>query len=127
MWRRYGKAIVALLTALVMAGLTVVREANADAVIDAQEWVLVVIAVFQVLTVWGAANIPRFSEAKTFMAAIMVVLNLLVSYIVGGITGDEWMLLIINFIGTIGVAFAPAVSDSPGARPTLGGPATPAP
>lgn len=108
-WRTYGKLIVQGLAALFMATIAAFRDASGDGV-TASEWVLVVIAGFGVLQVWGAANIPGFGAAKTFMSAVSVVLSLLVSVIVGGITNDEWMFLAIQFLGALGVAGAPSQS-----------------
>jgi len=118
MWSKYGKTYAMLLATLVMAGLATYREVAADGMTPS-EWVTVVIALFTTFTVWGAANVPAFSKAKTLMAAIGLVLNLLVSVIVGGITTDEWMMLVIQFIGALGVAVAPArsvISNAPVTR-----------
>jgi uncharacterized protein YacL len=105
--RKWFPLIAMLLATLVMAGLTVIRESQADRVIDAQEWVLVVISLFTTIVTWASANVPGFEKAKTVVAAVGLVLNLLVSYIVGGISNDEWMLLAINFLGALGVTFGP--------------------
>lgn len=110
-WHTHGKSIAMGAAAIVMAVLAAWREA-ADGGITASEVVLVVIAGFNVATVWGAANIPQWSKAKTFMAGVGVVLNTLVALVVGGLTGDEVMLLIIHFLGALGVAAAPAVSTT---------------
>lgn len=109
-WRTHGKAIAMGLATAVMAVFATVREVSAEG-INASETVLVIIAAFNVLMVWGAANVPTWRKAKTFMAGIGVVLNLLVAAVVGGITSDEVMMLAIHFLGAIGVAGAPAVSD----------------
>lgn len=112
MWAKYGKAMAMGVAAVVMAVLVAYREATADRLIDESEWVMVVIAGFSVLTVWGAANIPGFEKAKVFMAAISVVLNFLVGYIVDSLTADEIILLVMHFLGALGVAAAPARSES---------------
>jgi hypothetical protein len=98
-----------LLATLVMAGLAAYREAATDGMTPS-EWVTVVIALFTTINVWATANVPAWASAKTFVAAVGLVLNLLVSAIVGGITGDEWMLLAIQFLGALGVVGAPSVS-----------------
>lgn len=108
-WKTHGKSIAMLLATVVMAGIAGYRELSADGMTPS-EWVTVVIALFTTITVWAAANVPSFARAKTFVAAVGLVLNLLVSVIVGGITGDEWLLLAVNFLGALGVAVAPAVS-----------------
>lgn len=116
MQTRYLPLIFTLLGAVAMAVLTSVVAATQDGRVDATEWVQVVIQVFTVVSVWGAANIPGFTRAKALMAAIGVVLNLLVSYIIGGIDATEWMDLAIAFLSALGVAAAPRVLTS--AEPT---------
>jgi hypothetical protein len=106
-WKTHGKSIMALLAALVMAGV-VAYQGLQDQGVTPSEWVMVTIAVFSVIVTWATANIPGFEKAKTFVNAITVVLNLLVAIIVGGITSDEWLLLLVQFLGALGVAGAPA-------------------
>jgi hypothetical protein len=120
-WKTHGKSIAILLATLVMAGVTGYRAVAADGV-SASEWVLVVIALAGTINVWATANVPAFAKAKTLVGAVFLVLNLLVSYITGGISGDEWMLLVIQFLGALGIAVAPAVSSL---SPTNAGPPAP--
>lgn len=108
-WKTHGKSITMLLATLVMAVIATVRELAADGMTPS-EWVLVVVALFTTFTVWGAANVPGFERAKTWMAAVGLVLNSLVALIVGGLTADEVGLLVVQFLGALGVAAAPAVS-----------------
>jgi hypothetical protein len=108
MWKKYGKSIAMLLGAVAMAVFGAYREFAADGMTPS-EWVLVVIAAYTVITVWMAANLASFAtKTKTLVAAVGLVLNLLVSLITGGITGDEWILLLLQFLGALGVARAPA-------------------
>ena len=73
---------------------------------------MVVIAVAGVINVWASANVPAFAKAKLLVSAVFVVLNLLVGILTDSqITGDEWMLLAIQFLSTLGVAGAPAISQ----------------
>lgn len=110
MWGKYGKTYAMLIATLIMAGLASYRELASDGMTPS-EWVSVVIALFTTTNIWLAANLPAYPRVKTTVAAVGLVLNLLVSAIVGGITGDEWMFLAINFLGALGVAAAPSVSE----------------
>lgn len=111
MWKKYGKSLAMLLGTLAMAVFGAYREYATDG-ISPSEWVLVVIAAFTVVNVWLAANLANFAEkTKTLVAAIGLVLNLLVSLITGGITGDEWILLLLQFLGALGVAGSPATKQ----------------
>jgi hypothetical protein len=107
MWNKYGKSLAMLLAALVMAVLATYREVSGDGT-TGSEWVQVIIGGFTVIVVWAAANVPGFEKAKTLVAAIGLVLNLLVTAVNGGISGDEWIYLAIQFLGALGVSAAKA-------------------
>lgn len=115
MWKTYGKSIAMALAAAVMAGVTAYRAVSGDGV-TASEWVAVVLAVMGAINVWASANVPAFAKAKTFVAALFVVAQVLQTSITGGITSDEWLLLVIQFLGALGVVAAP--SRSTAAAPT---------
>jgi hypothetical protein len=100
-------AIFMGVAAVIMAGLTVVRNAMADQYVSAEEWVLVVIAIAGAFQVWGGANIPGFAKAKTFFAVLTGVLALLVTLISGGLTVDEIILLVLEAGGILGVLAGP--------------------
>lgn len=107
-WNSHGKTIAELLGAVVMAGVVTYQEVVADGV-TMSEWVMVVIALFGVANVWAAANITGFTKAKTIVSALFVILNLLVGFLTdGALSGNEVMLLVIQFLSTLGVAGAPA-------------------
>ena len=110
MWQKYGKSLAMLLAAIVMAGITTYRQV-ADQGVSPSEWVTVIIGAFTVITVWAAVNVPAWSKAKTFVAAVMLVLNLLVGFLTDShLSSDEMLLLVVNFLGALGVVAAPAVS-----------------
>lgn len=108
-WQTHGKSIVMGLAALVVAVLAGYREVVSDG-ITPSEWVIVIIVAVTAINVWATANVPGFEKAKTFVAALLFVLNLLIAKIVGGLTTDEVMFLIIQFFGALGVVIAPAIS-----------------
>lgn len=92
-----------------MAGVTAYRVVASDGV-TMSEWIAVTLAVMGTINVWATANVPAFSKAKTLVAAVFLVGNLLQTYITGGISSNEWLLLVIQFIGALGVTVAPSVS-----------------
>lgn len=107
-WKTHGKTIMELLGAVVMAAILAYQQVVADGV-TWSEWVMLIIAVAGVINVWAAANITGFSKAKLLVSAIFVVLNLLVGILSDNqITSDEWLLLAVQFLSTLGVAGAPA-------------------
>ena len=110
-WKTHGKTIMELLGALVMAVIVAYQTVATDGV-TWSEWVMVAIAAAGVLNVWAAANITGFDKAKLLVSAIFVVLNLLVGFLTDNqITGDEWLLLAVQFLSTLGVAGAPATKQ----------------
>lgn len=94
---------------VVMAAVTAYQAVQPNGV-TSSEWVTVVIAVAATINVWLAANIPAFTKAKTLVAAVFVVLNVLQTAVTGGIDSSEWLLLVIQFLGALGVSVAPSVS-----------------
>jgi hypothetical protein len=97
--------------AAVMALIVAYQQVAGDGV-TWSEWVLVIIAVAGVINVWAAANITGFDKAKLLVSAVFVVLNLLVGILTDNrITSDEWLLLAVQFLSTLGVAGAPAVKQ----------------
>lgn len=108
-WKTHGKTIMELLGAVVMAIIVTYQQVATDGV-TWSEWVMVVIAAAGVLNVWSAANITGYDKAKLLVSAIFVVLNLLVGMLTDNrITGDEGLLLAVQFLSTLGVAGAPAL------------------
>jgi hypothetical protein len=106
--RSNGKFVAELLGALVMAIIVTYQQVAADGV-TLSEWVMVVIAAAGVANVWLAANLTSFAKAKLLVSALFVVLNLLVGMLTDSrLTGDEWLLLAVQFLSTLGVAGAPA-------------------
>lgn len=120
-WRVYGKFIAAALTAVIMAGYAVYREAAAGGMTPS-EWLAVVVAAVTALQVWAAANVTGFQQAKTVVAICGWVLSLLAAVGVGGLTTDDIVLLVIQALGTIAVAGSPALRHA--TRP-VGAPAGP--
>lgn len=110
-WRTHGKFLMELLGAVVMAAIVAYQQVATDGV-TWSEWVLVTIAVAGVVNVWAAANISGFDKAKLLVSAVFVVLNLLVGILTDNrITSNEWLLLAVQFLSTLGVAGAPATKQ----------------
>ena len=93
--------------ALLMAALVAFQEATADKTITAQEWVQVLLQVLMAFNVWATANLPQYEKMKTYVAAAIAVVSLLVSYITNGIDTQEAINLAITLIAALGVALTP--------------------
>lgn len=101
------KAIWPLLGVIVMAILTTVQEAMTDSKIDSQEWVLVGLGALMAFNVWATANLPQYESMKTWVAAVLVVGGALHTFIIGGISTQEAINMVILFLSAVGVAVTP--------------------
>lgn len=117
---KYIALLWPLLGGVVMAALQGYQAVLGDGV-TASEWVTVVIQAFTIVTVWGAANVPGFAKAKAWFAAVMLVLNLLVSAIVGGLTSTEVVMLVVAFLGAVGVFVTPGPVNTRRPLPSTSG------
>jgi hypothetical protein len=101
------KLIWPILGLVVMAILTTVQDALSDTRIDAQEWVQVGLQALMAFNVWATANLPQYSRMKTYVAAAIAVASLLYTVIVGGVSTQEVINLIITGLAALGVAATP--------------------
>jgi hypothetical protein len=101
------KLIWPIIGLVVMAVLTTIQQVNDDNHITASEWVMVGLQALMAFNVWATANLPQYERMKTYVAAAIVALQLLVTLIDGGLTTNEVINLVITFIAALGVAFTP--------------------
>lgn len=121
---KYIALLWPLLGGVVMAALVTYQSVAGDGV-DASDWVTVIIQAATVVIVWAAANIPGFDKAKGWVGAVMLVLNLLVSAVVGGLSGNEVIMLVVAFLGAAGVFVTPGPISVGNALPSTSGRFTP--
>lgn len=120
--KKYGKAIAAV----VGAGLTVAYGAlSGDQRIESDEAVQIAIAAATAVGVWVVPLAPQYRWGKTAVAAVLAVLQVLTTVIVGGLDSNEWIALALAALTVVGVGAAPATSangissSSPAAPPRL--------
>lgn len=101
------KLIWPILGLVVMAILTTVQEAFADSQITAQEWVQVVLQALMAFNVWATANLPQYTRMKTYVAAAIAIVSALYTFIIGGISTQEIINLVITGLTALGVAATP--------------------
>jgi hypothetical protein len=89
-----------------MAIFTTIQEALTDNRIDAQEWVLVALGALMAFNVWATANLPQYTKMKTYVAAVIAVAGGLYTFIVGGVSTQEWVNLALLGLAALGVTFA---------------------
>lgn len=107
-FRQYGKSLAAVVGAVVM-GLYV---ALSDGRVSATEWALLVQAGAVAVTVYLAPMVPGARWVKNAMAAVGAVGEALVLVLPGGLTGQEWVGLLVAVGTVLGVAGMPAVSGN---------------
>lgn len=101
------KLIWPIIGLVVMAILTTIQQVNADNVITASEWVMVGLQALMAFNVWATANLPQYERMKTWVAAAIVVVQLLVGFISDGLSTNEIINLIVAFLAAVGVALTP--------------------
>ncbi|MCW6003842.1 hypothetical protein K1W54_04495 [Micromonospora sp. CPCC 205371] len=107
--KKYGKAIVAVIG----AALTIAYGAlNGDQHIDPEEGVQIAIAGSTAVGVYLVPLVPEYRWAKTAVAAMLAVLQVLATVILGGLDQSEWIALVLAALTVLGVGVAPAVSDN---------------
>jgi hypothetical protein len=106
---RWIKARGKSLTAVVVAGLTVLAAALTDNHITSGEGLQIAIASTTAVSVYMVSDLDKFPWTKTTMAAALAALNFAVTIIDGGITPAESVGLVLAALGVLGVAASPAV------------------
>lgn len=102
----YGKSLVATAIAVV----TVVHTALSDGHINPVEWLQIVIAVGTALLVYLIPLNPHWAGAKTTIATVLSVLNVVGTLVVADGWSGRWTELILAAATALGVAVAPAKS-----------------
>jgi hypothetical protein len=105
--QKYGKAIVAVLVAAVVYAY---QALSGDGHISATEWVSVAIAGVTALGVYVVPLAPGAKWAKTAVAVVLAVLQIMTTAILGGLGTDELLLMLITAAGAAGIWIAPAIT-----------------
>lgn len=109
MFQTYGKALAAVLVAL----LTVAYGAlSGDQHIDPDEAVQIAIAAATAVGVYLVPLAPQYRWGKTAVAVVLSVLQVLTTVILGGLDANEWIALVLAAATVLGVGVAPAASDN---------------
>lgn len=107
-WDRYGKAV----TALVFAIVTTAHTAYSDRAITQQEGVQIAIAFATTASVW-LVPLVGWPWMKTAVAALLAALNVLATVIIGGISSGDLVELLVAVLTVLSVGLSPAVSNPP--------------
>lgn len=112
--QKYGKAIVAVIVAAIVVAY---QALSGDGRIEAPEWVSIAIAGATAVGVYVIPLAPGARWAKSALAAVLAVLQILTTAILGGIGPDELLLMLITAAGALGIYVAPATSTPAGGTP----------
>ena len=104
----YGKFIVGFLYAVATAAVPLF---SGDHHVDPSEGVAIAIAVCTAALTWLVPLVPSAPWIKSAVAAALAGLQVLATVIIGGVDGNDIMLIAFAVISALGISVAPA--DSP--------------
>lgn len=104
-----GKAIIAFLYAVAVVAVPLFAEGHQP---TATEWVSIAIAAVTALGVYITPLIRQAPWTKSAIGAVLAGLNVLVTVIDGGITGNEYLTVAFSVIAALGITLAPAESHN---------------
>lgn len=107
MLQTYGKSVVAFLYAVAVAAVPFL---SGDGRVDASEGVAIAIAACTAALTWLVPLVPAAPWTKTAVGALLAGLQVAATVIVGGVDGNDWLLISAAVLGTLGIAAAPAAS-----------------
>lgn len=108
MLQKYGKAFAAVAFAVVTALQATLSDGN----LSTQEQVQIAIALVTAIGVWLVPITPQYGWMKTAVAALLAVLNVLATLIIGGISPADIAELVLAALTVLTVGAAPAQSDT---------------
>lgn len=106
---KYGKAIASTLFAVLIAAYATF---SGDQNIEPAEWVAIAIAATGAAGTYLVPLAPQFRWGKDAVNALLAILQVLATVILGGLDSNEWILLVLAAGQALGVAVTPAVSDN---------------
>lgn len=106
---KYGKAAAAVVGAALVVAYGAL---TGDQHIDPEEGVQIAIAGATAVGVYFVPLAPQYKWGKTAVAAVLAVLQVLATVILGGLEPHEWIALVFAALTVLGVGAAPAVSDN---------------
>lgn len=107
MFRTYGKSIIAALYAV---AVVVIPLWSGDHRIDASEGIAIGIAVCTALLTYVIPLVPSAPWTKTAVGVVLAALQVAATQIIGGIDGNDVLLILAAIAGALGIGVAPAIS-----------------
>lgn len=113
----YGKSIVAFLYAVAIVGVPLF---SGDNHIDPSEGVAIAIAVCTAALTFLVPLVPSAPWTKTAVGAVLAALQVATTVIVGGIDGNDMLLIAFAVLSFLGIYVAPAASPKTGTAVGVG-------
>jgi hypothetical protein len=110
-----------LLWALLGTGALAVQTALSDDHWTSRELIELVAALLAAFGTWLMPNTTLLRTAKTWINALLMGLAVLVTFLDGGVTGQEWMTIVLAVLTAAGVYAAPRAPLYAIARPVQRG------
>ena len=109
----YGKSVIAFLYAVAVVGVPLF---TGDHHIDPSEGVAIAIAASTAALTWLVPLAPTAKWTKTAIGAVLAGLQVATVVIVGGVDGNDVLLIVFAVLSFLGIAVAPAASTKTSAR-----------
>ena len=109
MFSTYGKAVAAVVGAILVAAQVALF---GDQHISADETVRIAIGAVTAIGVYLVPLVPQYRWAKTAVAVLLSALQVTVTVVLGGVSTDEWIAIVLAGLTAAGVAVTPAVSGN---------------
>lgn len=107
MLKTYGKAVWAALYAVAVVVIPLVSD---DRRVSGPEAVAVAIAACTAVLTWLVPLVPTATWIKSAVGAMLAGLQVLATVLDGGVSGNDWLLILAAAAGALGIAAAPAFS-----------------
>jgi hypothetical protein len=116
-WQVYGKAFLAGAYAV---AIIVISAWSGDNHVDPDEGVAIAIAACTAALTYLVPLAPGARWTKTAIGAVLAGLQVAATVIVGGVDGNDWLLIAAAVLGALGITLAPAISTRTGVRSGAG-------
>lgn len=110
-WSTHGKAFAAAVYAVAVIAIPLF---SGDQHIDPSEVLAIAIAVCTAILTYLAPLAPTATWVKTAVGAVLAGLQVAATVIVGGVDGNDWLLIAAAVLGALGITLAPAYSPATG-------------
>lgn len=105
----YGKSIVAFMYAVAVAAVPFF---TGDYQIDPSEWLAIAIAACTAALTWLVPLVPSAPWTKTAIGAVLAGLQVAATVIIGGVDGNDMLLIAFAVLSFLGITVAPAASPN---------------